>query len=90
MHVFTRRLSWHVGCSKKSVGCSKKTVPVIAPFVERWYLERVSLTHFNSTLGNSIKSYISVVVFLKKGVVRDTLQKAVATGPFVEHFKAVL
>ena len=33
------------------------------------YYERVSLTNFNSTLEGLNKNYISIVVFLKEGLV---------------------
>ena len=46
--------------------------------------------NFNSTLGDSIKNYISIVVFLKEGLVQVPLRKASAIAPFVERFTAVL
>ena len=48
------------------------------------------MTVFNSFLGNSIKTRISVVDFLKEGLVQVALRKAVIIDPFVEHFKTVL
>ena len=69
-----------------------RKTPVIAAFVERFKeaLKRVSVTSFNSTLGNFIKNYISVAVFLKEGLLQVALRKAVVIGPFVERFKEVL
>ena len=51
---------------------------------------RNSLNSFNSTFSNYIKNYISVVVFLKEGLVQNALRKTVVTGTFIERFKAVL
>lgn len=53
-------------------------------------MEKASLTNFKSTLGNSIKNYISIVVFLLKSGVRFALRKVVVIAPFLERFKAVL
>ena len=63
----------------------------IAAFVERIKVaifESISLTNFKSTLGNSIKSYISVIVFLKESLVQLALWKAVVIGFSVERFIA--
>ena len=51
---------------------------------------RLSLTGFNSTFGNSVKSCISEEAFLKEGLVQVALGKAAVIDPFVELFKAVL
>ena len=53
-----------------------QVVQAIAAFVERIKVaifESISLTNFKSTLGNSIKSYISVIVFLKESLVQLAL-----------------
>ena len=62
-----------------------QVVQAIAAFVERIKVaifESILLTNFKSTLGNSIKSYISVIVFLKESLVQLALWKAVVIGFF--------
>ena len=43
--------------------------------IKSTYYERVSLTNFNSTLEYFNLNYISIVVFLKEGLVQVPLQK---------------
>ena len=61
-----------------------RKAPVIPSF------EGDLLKSFNSTLSNSIKNYITVVVFLKEGLVQVALRMTVVIGSIVKRFKAVL